>query len=77
MAGKHGLACSFCRKHPATIRDLTTHRPWCVGCAKDTVHAGDPITYFRETDGEAYTMFLARRRVRRTYEPQEVEPLWG
>jgi hypothetical protein len=77
MAGKRRLTCSFCHRHPATIRDLTTNRPWCVGCATDTVHAGDPITYYTETDGEAYTMLLARRRIHRTNEPQDVEPLWG
>jgi hypothetical protein len=57
--GRHRRTCCYCKVHPAGVRDLETGQDWCLGCARDLVHAGDPIETFREFDeGEAYANYL-------------------
>lgn len=59
--GRHRRPCCFCRVHPADVRDRETGRLWCLGCAADLVHAGDPITEWDELDaGSRYGELLSR-----------------
>ncbi|MEU6852528.1 hypothetical protein ABZ901_21725 [Actinacidiphila alni] len=59
--GKHRRPCGFCRIHPADLRDRETGLVWCLGCASDLIHAGDPITDYEEFDaGDRYGDLLAR-----------------
>lgn len=59
--GKHRRPCTFCRVYPADLRDRETGLFWCLGCAKELVHAGDPITDYEEFDeGDGYRDLLTR-----------------
>ncbi|WP_328914052.1 MULTISPECIES: hypothetical protein [unclassified Streptomyces] len=59
--GRHRRPCTFCRVHPADLRDHETGLVWCLGCAVELVHAGDPVTDYVEFDeGDRYADLLNR-----------------
>ena len=72
--GRHRRPCAFCTVYPAQLRDADTGRDWCIGCATDLIHTGDPIVCFMEFDGDEYAMLLHRRSIPRRFTPEAPDP---
>ncbi|WP_370094368.1 hypothetical protein [Streptacidiphilus sp. MAP12-20] len=68
------MTCWFCKVHAAILRDADTLLVWCLGCARDLFHVGDPVVCFTEFDGDSYALELAQRGYTRRTLPDRDPP---